>query len=216
VLIVLAGWPEHLYAQACAVSSIPGTETVDEHFADFVHDTASESSLPLTLLAPAATAAIVQYVPGLHELGYGSNGAAYAQHYGVSLLDTVDGRFERDFAFPVLFRQNPHYAATHGSCSFKQRVVHVLKNLVLTDSGKLNVTAVPASMGAAAISNLYVPDAQRTLCATLTRIATNEAGHLAGMAYEEFCPDIKRKISFLPCPSKVSLPLNRKIDVFKK
>jgi hypothetical protein len=197
----------------CSVSPLPPTETPPQHFADFVHDTVSKSSLPSTFVAPLGSAAFSQYV--VKPAGYGSGGGALAYHYGVSLLDSVKGKFVCDFGFPVLFKQNPHYSRLSGSCTAGQRALHVLKSAVLIDNGKLNWSSLPASAALAGLSDAYVPDPQKTWSATLTRIGTNVAGHIVGEAYEEFCPSIQHVVKFLPCPSKLAVPVAQKRDVFK-
>jgi hypothetical protein len=201
------------YGHTCRVSQLPETESLTEHFADFVHDTVSTSSLPLTIVTPALTASASQLL--FKPAGYGTGARAYAYHYGLSVADSVDGKFVRDFALPVLFRENPHYSSTI-DCTPKQRVLHVLKNVVLTDHGRLNWSSLPASAALSGISALYVPTAQQTWTAALTRFATNAAGRLVGDAYGEFCADLKRAIPFLPCPSKLNTPVARKLDVFRK
>jgi hypothetical protein len=168
----------------------------------------------VTLLSPAATAAFATFVS--KPAGYGSGAGAFAYHYSLSLLDSVNGKFVRDFAFPVVFRQNPHYSRMVGTCTTKQRIFHVLVNAVVTDDRKVNWSALPASAGLAAFSDLYYPDPQRTWTATFERFATNQLGRMAGDVYEEFCPDLKRRIPFLPCPSKLNVPVAQKMDMFRK
>lgn len=167
--------------------------TAQAQLSIYARDFGRATLSPETLLAPAATAAISNY--WFKPAGFGSGGEGMGYHYGVSLADNVSGKFLRKFLFAAAARHQDSYCPLGSAIPFPQRLgnaaLHSIFNVPQT-SHVFNWSALPASAAAAAFSNLYQPDEQRTLSATMERFGTNAAGYLVG--------DLLSEITFKPKP----------------
>lgn len=182
--------PGTMWAQA------PGAE---QNFHRFVDSVVS----PGTVLTPAGSAAFSQFVfkPG----GFDRGALGYGEHFGIGLADNVDGKFLRDFAFPTMFRQDVVYNPDSASASTWHRVGHAMLHSVVLDAKQhhhLNFSGVPASFASAGISNLYQPQEQRNVTATLERVGTNAGGYLLGDLVSEFKPELCALVKKLHLPCK--------------
>lgn len=175
----------------------PGAE---QNFHRFVNSVVS----PETVLTPASSAAFSQFVfkPG----GFDRGALGYGEHFGIGFADNVDGKFIRNFAFPTVFRQDVVYTPDGSSATAWHRVGHAMLHSVVLDAKQhhhLNFSGVPASFASAGMSNLYQPQEQRNVTATLERAATNAGGYLLGDLVSEFKPELCAVVKrmHLPCKS---------------
>lgn len=147
---------------------------------DFYQRTLRKSTLE-TLATPAATGAFSNYVTKPAGFGSGSDGLGY--HYGVSLADNVQGKFLRTFAFAAVSGRHDKYCPLGSAAPFGERIENVILHSVFSAphlSRKFNWSALPASLVAAALSNAYQPEQQRSLAATFERFGTNAGGYFFG------------------------------------
>ncbi len=150
--------------------------------------------------------------------GYGQGAQGYGKRFGAALADSVDAGFWSNFAYPSLLKDDPRYFRL-GEGSFSRRLVYGIKQEFVchTDKGgrSFNFSNVLGAFTSGAISNLYYPG--RTLVRTIPATATTPArpvyendrgleltlsrasialGYgIAGGVFDEFWPDIQRKLS---------------------
>lgn len=149
---------------------------------------------PETLLVPAATGAISNYY--FRPAGFGSGAEGMGNHYRVSLADNICGKFLRKFAFANPSHHQDYYRPLGSAVPVVHRLRNVLLHSLFADpqaSHLFNWSSLPASLAAAALSNSYQPQQQRTLGATFQRFGTNAAGYLAS--------DFISEITFRPKPN---------------
>jgi len=157
----------------------------------YAHDFLRASASPETLLAPAATAALSNYY--FRPAGFGSGGEGLGLHYGVSLADNVSGKFLRKYTFALISNRQDNYCPVGAASPWKARLrnaaLHSLFSVPQT-SKAFNWSALPASITAAAFSNIYQPSEQRSWTSTLQRFGTNAGGYLLG--------DMLAEVTFKP------------------
>ena len=153
----------------------------------------SSTLTPATFVTPAVTAAGSQFI--FKPAGFGSGAEGYGYHYGVSLADTVGGKFLRKFVFPAVSGHPDRYQPTHGK-RVLTRLLNVAGHGIFVDPQQstriMNWSGVPASMVSAALSNAYQPPDQQTWSATFQRVGTNSAGYVLGDFVCEFSPELSR------------------------
>ena len=149
--------------------------------------------------------------------GYGQGAQGYGKRFGAALADSVDAGFWSNFAYPTLLKHDPRYFRL-GEGSFSRRFVYGIKQEFVchTDKGgrSFNFANVLGAFTSGAISNLYYPG--KTLIRTIPATATTPArpvyendrgveltlsraslalGYgMAGGIFDEFWPDIQRKL----------------------
>jgi hypothetical protein len=176
----------HLYAPLLFIGLL-GATPLRAQLSAYWNDFDTATLQPETLLTPAYTAAFSNYV--IEPAGFGGGGTGLGYHYGVSLADNVQGKFFRKFAFAAASRREDTYYFLGDRPSIGKRIGNVLLHSILSVpqcSHQLNWSGVPASLVSAAFSNIYEPDAQRTLSATMTRFGTNSAGYVLSDVLSEF------------------------------
>jgi hypothetical protein len=128
---------------------------------------------------------------------YGQGWDAYAKRYAVSFADNSIGTYMTVAIFPSLLHEDPRYYQM-GKGAFARRFTYSLSRLFVnrTDSGKtrFNYSESIGNAAAAAISNAYHPDEDRTagrIAKTLSFLILYD-----GLSNElkEFWPDIRRKV----------------------
>jgi hypothetical protein len=117
---------------------------------------------PISFLAVAGIAGAEQYQNIFPDYGGGLEG--YGKRYGAALATHVSGDLLGRAVYPSIFHQDPRYFYK-GKGSFGSRALYALSTAVIAkgDDGRWmpNYSAVLGNFSAAAISNLYVPDADR-------------------------------------------------------
>lgn len=142
----------------------------------------------------------------LATAGYPNSWPGREQHYGANLAGDLSGKFFGNFLMPSIFHEDPQYQPLTLDAVWYDRAEHVADHLIHTRSNHLfNLSAWTTFGITAALSNLYVPQRQRTIGQTSARAGLNAAGFLAGDAFTEFEPDLKCialhafTLSFRPC-----------------
>jgi hypothetical protein len=130
--------------------------------------------------------------PGYHQ---GMKG--YAKRFGASYADNFDGTLLGNAIFPIVLKQDPRYFR-RGRGSFSSRLFYSLSTTVWSksDNGKWgpNYSNVLGNLAAGGISNLYYPASDRGAGLTFERGLTVTAYGAFGGMFNEFWPDIARKL----------------------
>ncbi len=128
---------------------------------------------------------------------YGQGAAGYGKRYGATLADEVSGEFFGSFFYPVLFKQDPRYFRL-GEGSVKHRIGYALTQEFVchNDEGgrSFNWSAALGAVTAGGVSNAYYPSTDRGFGLTMNRAAIAVAYGSIGSIFDEFWPDIERKV----------------------
>jgi hypothetical protein len=129
--------------------------------------------------------------------GYGQGAAGYGKRLGASYADTVDGTILGNALFPALLHQDPRYYRK-GTGRFTNRLLYSIATTFWckNDNGKWgpNYSNVLGNLAAGGISNLYYPSSDRGVGLTFERGFTVTAEGTVGGVFDEFWPDIARKV----------------------
>jgi hypothetical protein len=129
--------------------------------------------------------------------GYGQGAQGYGKRFGASYMDNFDGTMLGNAIFPILLKQDPRYFR-RGKGSFTSRLLYSLSTTVWSksDNGKWgpNYSNVLGNLAAGGISNLYYPASDRGAGLTFERGITVTAYGAFGGVFNEFWPDIAKKI----------------------
>jgi len=129
--------------------------------------------------------------------GYGQGGQGYAKRYGAALGDEVSSGFWSNFFFPAILKEDPRYFRL-GEGAFKHRMFYIVKQEFVchTDSGgrSFSYSNVLGAFTAGGISNFYYPKGDRGLGLTVSRVGIALAYGVAGNLFDEFGPDVHRKL----------------------
>jgi hypothetical protein len=129
--------------------------------------------------------------------GYGQGAQGYAKRFGASYADNFDGTMLGNAIFPILLKQDPRYFR-RGEGSFTSRFLYSISTTVWckNDSGSHgpNYSNILGNLAAGGISNLYYPASDRGAALTLERGFTVTAYGAFGGVFNEFWPDIAKKL----------------------
>ena len=154
---------------------------------------------PLGLGAGAVEAATLEHSSSKDGFcGYGGGWAGYGKCFGSLELDANISSFIGDYALTVLWHQDPRYFRLGEGTSSGRRLWYAVSRVFVTynDSGRTVVysSALTGTVAAAAISNLYCPQQDRTAGHAMSRIALDLGNSALYDAAAEFWPDIHRKL----------------------
>ena len=129
--------------------------------------------------------------------GYGQGAQGYAKRFGASYVDNFDGTMLGNAIFPILLKQDPRYFR-RGKGRFTTRFLYSISTTVWcrNDNGSHgpNYSNILGNLAAGGISNLYYPASDRGAGLTFERGFTVTAYGAAGGIFNEFWPDIAKKI----------------------
>jgi hypothetical protein len=129
--------------------------------------------------------------------GYGQGLQGYGKRWGASYADNFDGTILGNALFPILLKEDPRYFR-RGTGSFSSRLFYSLSTTVWSrrDNGTWgpNYANVLGNLAAGGISNLYYPASDRGAGLTFERGFTVTAYGAFGGVFNEFWPDVARKI----------------------
>jgi Carboxypeptidase regulatory-like domain len=131
--------------------------------------------------------------------GYGQGAAGYSKRYAAKFVDGRSSDLLTHAVFPSVFRQDPRYYY-QGSGTIKSRLRHAVSSAFVTrsDSGRTepNYSYLLGDTSAAALSNLYYPQANRGAHLIFANAAVGLAGRVGGNLLREFLP--KRMTTNVP------------------
>lgn len=150
---------------------------------------------PFVFFAAALDAALSQAENDFP--GYGQGWAGYGKRVGASYADTVDGTILGNAVLPILLHEDPRYFRK-GTGTFGRRFLYAVSTTVWSrrDNGQWgpNYGNVLGNLAAGGISNLYYPSTDRGVGLTFERGFTVTAEGTIGAVFDEFWPDISRKV----------------------
>jgi hypothetical protein len=129
--------------------------------------------------------------------GYGQGWKGYGKRFGASYADNFDGTMLGNAIYPILLKQDPRYFR-RGTGSFTSRLLYSISTTVWckNDNGTHgpNYSNILGNLTAGGISNLYYPASDRGAGLTFQRGLTVTAYGAFGGVFNEFWPDVARKI----------------------
>jgi hypothetical protein len=129
------------------------------------------------------------------ELGHGAVG--YGRYYWRTFTDGVSGTFFTEAIVPAITHQDPRYY-TIGNGGFFHRSGYAISRsfVTKTDSGgtSFNWSEVAGNGLEAALANLYYPPQERGLSQTALNWGTQMESAVLNHVFQEFWPDIRRKV----------------------
>jgi hypothetical protein len=128
---------------------------------------------------------------------WGQGWGAYGKRYGASFADNGIGTLMTTAIYPSLLHEDPRYYQL-GKGRFVHRAYHAFNRLFVTrtDSGRerFNFSESIGNATAAAISNIYHPQEDRTASRNATTFAFLILYDGLSNELKEFWPDIRRKV----------------------
>lgn len=153
------------------------------------------STDPFVFAAAGAQAGIGQATDEFPS--YGQGGTGYAKRFGAALADATTSNFFSNYAYPVLFKEDPRYFRL-GQGSIKRRILYSLEQefVTRTDRGtrRFSYSNVLGAFTAGGISNLYYPSSDRGFGLTMSRSAIALGYGSLGGLIDEFWFDIDQKL----------------------
>ncbi len=150
---------------------------------------------PVTVVIAAAQAGLSQADNQFKDYGQGAGG--YGKRFGAAFADQVSAGFFSNFMYSTMFKQDPRYFRK-GHGGFPRRFVYSLMREVIchTDSGgrAFNASTILGAFSSGALSNAYYPSEDRGFSLTMSRSGLAVAYASAGNLFNEFWPDISRKL----------------------
>ena len=151
---------------------------------------------PANLLAAGVDAAIWQATDS-DPRGYGQGWEAYGARYGASLATTESTRFFQSFLLPAILKEDPRYFR-RGHGGFGSRFGYSISRVLVTrtDAGQqsFNFSVVGGALGAAALSNTYLPKVDEDGGRTAVSFGLSLANSAGWNLLSEFGPDIWRRL----------------------
>jgi Carboxypeptidase regulatory-like domain len=142
---------------------------------------------PVSILGVGFAAGIEQATNAF--AGYGQGAAGYSKRFAAKFVDGRTSDMLTHAVFPTLLHQDPRYYYL-GSGSVKTRLWHAVGSAFITrtDSGGMapNYSYLFGDVSAAALSNLYYPEANRGVHLVFTNAAVGLAGRIGGNIFREF------------------------------
>lgn len=148
------------------------------------------------------TFAAAVLVAGGHEAlddepGFQWGPAGFGERAGAAYLDALDGNMIGGGILPALLRQDPRYFRL-GRGSVRRRLFYAIATTVICrgDNGRYqpNYSNIGGNLAAGAISNLYYPEQNAGWDQTVGNAMIVTAEGTAGGVFDEFWPDISRRL----------------------
>ena len=160
-------------------------------------DLALHSTLDIFTFASAfAEAGYYEVDDDLVGFSWGAKG--YFERTGAAYLDTADGTILSTGVVPILFRQDPRYFRLGYGPKWHRTWYALASSFIAKGnrSGKWepNYGNLLGNLAAGGVSNLYYPPGNTSVGLTMTNFAIQIAEGMAGAVFEEFWPDISRKL----------------------
>jgi hypothetical protein len=150
---------------------------------------------PLTGVIAAGEAGLSQADNRFAE--YGPGAAGYGKRFGAAFGDQVTRRFFSVGLYPTIFKQDPRYFRLKKGSFMRRFGYSLMQELIChTDSGgrAFNVSSLAGAFTSGAVSNAYYPPGDRGFSLTMTRGALQVGYETFGNFFDEFWPDISRKL----------------------
>jgi hypothetical protein len=179
------------FAAVSANMHLPPLST-REKFSLAAHDSVTDYSSYTWAGILAAQAMALNSDPEL-----GSGFAGYGRYYWRTFTDGVSGTFFTEAIVPAITHEDPRYY-TLGKGGFFRRTGYAISRAFVckTDSGgtTFNLSEVVGNGLEAGLSNAYYPPQERGLSQTAVNWGTQMESAVLNHVFQEFWPDIRRKI----------------------
>ena len=164
---------------------------VKDKFVLFLRD----SYDPVTFVDSGFNAGISQGFNWDPTFGQGARG--YAKRYGAAYADQVSVLFFKDFAYPLIFSEDPrYYRQIHGTA--KRRLLHAVGHAVVAhrDNGErmFNFSEWLGTTSAVVLSNTYHPGNKRGVGPAAELVSIDISEDIGFDILREFWPEIARKL----------------------
>ncbi len=131
----------------------------------------------------------------------GSTGEAFGERVGEGALRQVSTRVFSDGLLPIVFHQDPrYYRLAYGS--YRLRADHAIRRIFITQSDRgareLNYSDILGRGMSAALTQAYYPDRSLGGGVVLRSWGLSLGALGAGNLFQEFWPDVKRKVFHSP------------------
>jgi hypothetical protein len=150
---------------------------------------------PITFLSAGFNAGLDQAQN--NDPSYRQGAAGYGKRFGANYAGQVSSEFFHDFAYPVIFSEDPrYYRMAHGSA--KKRLLHALEHVFVAhndETGRqmFNVSAWLGDASTAALANVYHPDYKRGFAPAAERVGYSVLSDMGFDVLREFWPEIATK-----------------------
>lgn len=165
--------------------------TVGEKFITASHD----SFDPFNWVMPALYAAV--YQKENEYSGFGQGAAGFGKRYGALFADATISTYISEAIMPVMLHEDPRYFRL-GEGSKWRRIGYGLTRVLVTktDAGtwRFNNSEIWGNLVAAGISNLYYPQANRTVGTTFEKFGVGVVSDACFNVLKEFWPDMKHRV----------------------
>jgi hypothetical protein len=150
---------------------------------------------PFTFVSAGITAGLGQASDAFPQYGQGAEG--FGKRYGSALADNMSSNFFSNFAYPVLFKQDPRYFRM-GEGPFVNRLFSCVEQEFVSrkDSGgrTFSFSNVLGAITAGTLSNAYYPSQSRGVGLTASRTAIALGYGAAGNLFLEFWTDVDQHV----------------------
>jgi hypothetical protein len=122
----------------------------------------------------------------------------YAKRFGANFADQTSSKFFKDFAFPVLFAEDPrYYRMAHGP--FQKRLLNAVEHSFVAyrvdGSRMFNSSEWLGTTSAVVLSNAFHPGNARGAGASATRVGFAVLQDMGFDVLREFWPEVSRKLN---------------------
>ncbi len=128
---------------------------------------------------------------------FGVGAVGFGKYYGGAFADQAIGNMMTEAIFPSVLHQDPRYFVM-GRGGFWKRTKYAISREVITrtDAGtsQFNISEIAGNGIAAGISNIYYPDAQRTVGDNMKKWGQQLALDTFFDEVKEFWPDVRHKL----------------------
>ena len=129
---------------------------------------------------------------------YGTDKAGFGERLGASTLRSTTQSIFNFGLYSSLFHDDPRYYVLGDQHPVKKRVIYAATRVIFTrkDDGRkaINYPYLAAVVSAAALTNAYYPDRDRSVGKTAGGVGTTIALNAGVMQLNEFGGDIKRRL----------------------
>ncbi|HJY86353.1 MAG TPA: hypothetical protein VKE24_05900 [Candidatus Acidoferrales bacterium] len=161
-----------------------------DKFVLFVQDTLD----PVTFLGSAFNAGLEQGED--QDPTFGQGAAGYGKRFGADFADQASSKFFKDFAYPLIFSEDPRYYRL-GQGSTGKRLLHSVEHAFVAhrDTGRrmFNFSEWLGTTSGVVLGNLYHPGNARGIAPAARSVCYNILEDIGFDMLREFWPEISRK-----------------------
>jgi hypothetical protein len=155
---------------------------------------------PVSFAGPAVIAGLGELNPPPNNNGFGWGADGFAKKWGAAYLDAFNGKMIGKGLLPALLRQDPRYFRM-GRGAGLRRMLYSISTVAICKHDKTgkwepNYSNIGGNLAAGALSNLYYPSGpdRAGWGQTITSAMIVTATGAVGSVFQEFWPDISRKL----------------------